>query len=282
MREYLDWCAEWLKECERVLSPQGSLYVYGVEMQLEYLAVNVAETTSLEYRNRITLSKQQSYIKDLYGGMEHFRRFIPSSEFILFYTFKDETGLSTLLPKIMEPIQKYFNESLQKTDFTFEDVAEYLGMHKVGVKHYFDYPLSPRIPKEGNYIKLQKILDLPLPYAELKLWYEKLKDDARIEIATINSKRYTFNAKEGMTNVWNFEPDRGKLKTKHPTQKPLALCERIISISSNEGNTVLIPFVGSGSECVASARLKRNFIGFECEREYVEIANKRLDDEVMP
>jgi site-specific DNA-methyltransferase (adenine-specific) len=72
----------------------------------------------------------------------------------------------------------------------------------------------------------------------------------------------------------------GNNKTVHPTQKPVALFEYLIRTYTNEGNIVLDNCMGSGTTAVACARTKRNFIGFETESEYVEIANKRLDNEV--
>ena len=64
----------------------------------------------------------------------------------------------------------------------------------------------------------------------------------------------------------------------HPTQKPLELCEKLIKASMNkEGETlVVIPFAGSGSECVAAKNLNVNFIGYEINEEYVKLCNERL------
>lgn len=69
----------------------------------------------------------------------------------------------------------------------------------------------------------------------------------------------------------------GKERSKHKTQKPLKVCLPFIEISSNEGDLVLDPFMGSGSTAVASKILKRNFIGFEISKEFCEIANERLE-----
>ena len=69
----------------------------------------------------------------------------------------------------------------------------------------------------------------------------------------------------------------GKERSKHKTQKPLKVCLPFIEISSNEGDLVLDPFMGSGSTAVASKMLKRNFIGYELNEEFVKIANDRLE-----
>lgn len=61
-----------------------------------------------------------------------------------------------------------------------------------------------------------------------------------------------------------------KEATEHPTQKPEKLAERILLASSKEGDLVLIPFAGSGSEIVACVRNQRNFIATECNERYVQ------------
>ena len=66
-------------------------------------------------------------------------------------------------------------------------------------------------------------------------------------------------------------------KVNHPTQKPLAICDKIIQHFSNEGDTILIPFCGSGSECVSALKNNRKFVSFEINEEYIKIANQRLE-----
>ncbi|MCP1354646.1 DNA-methyltransferase [Aneurinibacillus migulanus] len=68
----------------------------------------------------------------------------------------------------------------------------------------------------------------------------------------------------------------------HPTQKPVELFEYLIKTYTIEGETVLDNCMGSGTTAVACVRTSRNFIGFETEPKYIEIANKRLDNEISP
>jgi site-specific DNA-methyltransferase (adenine-specific) len=63
----------------------------------------------------------------------------------------------------------------------------------------------------------------------------------------------------------------------HPTQKPIALLEYLVKTYSNEGDTILDFTMGSGSTGVACQNLNRNFIGIELDKEYFEIAKKRLE-----
>lgn len=65
-------------------------------------------------------------------------------------------------------------------------------------------------------------------------------------------------------------------ETKHPTEKPIVLIEKLIKVNSNEGDIILDPFLGSGTTAVACLKLNRDFIGIEKEDEYVKIAEARI------
>jgi len=70
-----------------------------------------------------------------------------------------------------------------------------------------------------------------------------------------------------------------KERVDHPTQKPLALCEKLIKASKNsngEETLLVVPFAGSGSECVAAKKENINFIAFEINDKYVDLCNERL------
>jgi site-specific DNA-methyltransferase (adenine-specific) len=69
-----------------------------------------------------------------------------------------------------------------------------------------------------------------------------------------------------------------KERVDHPTQKPLQLCDILIKAAMNKtGQTLLVvPFAGSGSECVSAKNNNINFIGFEINNDYITIANKRF------
>jgi DNA modification methylase len=62
----------------------------------------------------------------------------------------------------------------------------------------------------------------------------------------------------------------------HPTQKPLPIVKRLIMASSKQSDTILDPFMGSGTTGVAAKELGRNFIGIEIEPKYYEIAKRRI------
>lgn len=76
-------------------------------------------------------------------------------------------------------------------------------------------------------------------------------------------------------------PKNEKLLGKHPTQKPLELLKRVILSSSKKGDLVLDPFVGSGTTGVSALRYNRKFIGIDTEKDYLDLAYKRLTADKM-
>jgi site-specific DNA-methyltransferase (adenine-specific) len=68
-----------------------------------------------------------------------------------------------------------------------------------------------------------------------------------------------------------------KERVNHPTQKPLALCEKLIKSCKQEDGCVLVPFAGSGSECLAAKNLGLPFVGIEINEEYVQLTKNRLN-----
>lgn len=74
--------------------------------------------------------------------------------------------------------------------------------------------------------------------------------------------------------------DRTK-ENQHPTQKPVALMEYLIKTYTNEGDTVLDNTMGSGTTGVACVNTDRNFIGFELDKTYFEIAKNRIDEALL-
>lgn len=139
-------------------------------------------------------------------------------------------------------------------------------------------------------------------YKTLNAFYEPLLWFSKTDIFTFNEIREPYKSQERLKNkitkngkvwtpnpngrlagdVWSFPTLAGKRfkdeKVSHPTQKPLALCDRIVKHFSNQGDTVFIPFAGSGSECVSSLNNKRNFLATEINSKYIEIANQRLEE----
>ena len=65
---------------------------------------------------------------------------------------------------------------------------------------------------------------------------------------------------------------------KHPTQKPIAILEKIILASTDEGDLILDPFNGSGTTGIVANKLNRKYIGIDLEKKYLDITIKRKED----
>ena len=89
------------------------------------------------------------------------------------------------------------------------------------------------------------------------------------------------NGGKQMKDVWtgSLTKRSEKKEGKHPTQKPEYLLERIILASTKEEDVILDPFMGSGTTGVVAKRLGRQFIGIEENKEYYEIAKRRIENE---
>ncbi|MEX8548472.1 MAG: adenine-specific DNA-methyltransferase [Mucilaginibacter sp.] len=87
-----------------------------------------------------------------------------------------------------------------------------------------------------------------------------------------------YNTEKVPGNVWEFARVRYRMDEyeNHPTQKPIALLERIIKASSNKGDLVMDPFSGTFTTCAVAKDLERNCIGIELQDEYVKIGLRRL------
>ena len=88
------------------------------------------------------------------------------------------------------------------------------------------------------------------------------------------------NNNKQMKDVWETSLTKPSEKKcgKHPTQKPIALLEKIILASTDEGDLILDPFNGSGTTGIVASRLNRKYIGIEKEKEYLELTIKRKEE----
>lgn len=102
-------------------------------------------------------------------------------------------------------------------------------------------------------------------------------DDIRVPQKFYRSVNNMRGANPG--NVWEFSHMHycNKNRQEHPTQKPEGLYERMILASSNEGDTVLDPFVGSGTLLRVCQQTNRNGIGIDVNPAYIEMCEERLD-----
>ena len=116
----------------------------------------------------------------------------------------------------------------------------------------------------------------PWPEKTLKKW----QTDEHGKIYRTNAgKRYYIDPDgKRIDNVWEITlSSRSTERIGYPTQKPLALLERIIKASSNEGDLILDPFCGCATTCVAAEKLKRQWIGIDISATAADIVKRRLE-----
>lgn len=112
---------------------------------------------------------------------------------------------------------------------------------------------------------------------EYILWFKKgsarddVTDDRRKESALTNEEFKSY----GM-QIWDVRPERAK-SIGHPAPFPIEIPERIIKLSTFKGDVVLDPFMGSGTTALACMKTGRNWIGFEREQKYIDIAMNRIE-----
>ena len=150
------------------------------------------------------------------------------------------------------------------------------------VIHSIGYAIQQLKMKILNDITWEK----PNPPPNLSCRYFTHSTETIIWAAKNEKSKHAFNYKDmrkenggkQMKTVWNIKPPTKQEKSfgKHPTQKPVALLERIILASTDQGDLVFDPFAGSSTTGVATIRNGRRFVGCELEKEYIALSKKRL------
>jgi len=147
-------------------------------------------------------------------------------------------------------------------------------------------------------LDVKNIIVWEKPNAMPNLTRRTLTHSVEFVVWAVNGKGWTFNfenlrelnpdrQKDGqpkmMRDVWRFPVVQGVERLRgsngralHPTQKPEALVQRCVVASSNPGDLIVDPFSGSGTTAVVCADLKRRFIGFEVDENYVAASRKRV------
>jgi DNA modification methylase len=100
------------------------------------------------------------------------------------------------------------------------------------------------------------------------------KDEWRDLEPEVGGPNQQFESRERITDIWSLPVAQGK--NGHGAEFPLALPGRCISLSSQEGDVIVDPFLGSGTTALAARRLNRRCIGFEISENYVKLAQSRL------
>jgi DNA modification methylase len=131
--------------------------------------------------------------------------------------------------------------------------------------------------KTGFFHKTVIVWIKPNPIPQFrKVNYLSAHEDISFAVKDNNHFTFNFGKQNEMLNWIKCPVVSGAARTSHPTQKPTILLRRLINISSNYGDVVLDPMMGSGSTGVAALALGRKFIGIEIDPEYCKLANHRI------
>lgn len=262
--DYLDWCEEWFIKSERVLKDNGSMYYFNSQFKVIKAVDTLIEScTSLNFRQFITIDKGIASVAGR-TSIDDLRSYPNASEYLTFYTFQDESGLTTVTHDInnFKSLRQYFKEFQEAIGGPKSKIIEYVGQE---ADHCFRWGSTQwRLPTVDTY---QRLCELPLKHAFTIRDYEDLRRD-------YEDLRYPFNLQSGHTDVWHFNFYKER-RHGHPTQKPFDLIKRIVLTSSNAGDLVCDPAMGTGTTMKVCEVHDRNFIGAEIDPEYEPAINDR-------
>ena len=218
MDEYLIWCEKWIKECLRILKPNGTMFIYGFS---EILA--------------LILSKVPYSVNRRWIIWHYTNKNVPS---LNFWQRSHESIL------VLWKSDKVFHRDDIREAYTEGFLNGAAGKERKATKGRFS-----KGDKSTTYTA----------HANGALPRDVIKVAALAGGAGMNER------------------------VNHPTQKPLSLCDKLIRscMQSATDGYVLVPFAGSGSECLAAKKLGLPFVGIELNPEYVTLIHQRLEEKTQ-
>ena len=275
---------DWFRAFRRVLSDNGSVYIWGNAEDLWRLwfVGGLKDVERLTMRNEIVWWKGDAKTGKIVGlGQSSgvLRSFCQLSERCLFFMI-GEQGFNNNADNYWEgwePIRKYLADEWDKFS-PKKNWDKYLG-NFMG-KHYFSKS-QWSLPTEAEYKKLQA-LDVDVfkrEYDELKREYDELKreyDELKREF--YSTRAYFDNTHDNMTDVWDYPRVMGDERLGHATPKPVAMIERCIKSSSEADGIVIEPFLGSGTTLIAAEKTNRKCYGMEISPKYCDVIIQRWEN----
>ena len=239
INDYVDWCDQWITQSERVLKDSGTMYIYGFSEILAHLSVNM----NLEHRWLI---------------WHYTNKTVPSSNFW-------QRSHESILCAWKDRSKRIFNREEVREPYTEKFIQGYKDKDR------------KRPPSKGRFGKKDETVYTvnekgALPRDVLKV--STLAGGAGMtkRIGWCRDCNESFFGQESKLH-------KGHDTFKHPTQKPFELTKRLIAAvrPPDERGKILIPFVGSGSECIIAKTLDCDYLGFELNKEYVTMAEEFIE-----
>lgn len=244
-----------LLEMHRILKRTGSIYLHCDDVMDSELKIMMDAIFGHDnYRNKITWRRAT-----IHSDGKRYGRIVDS---ILFYSKSNKfTWNKVYMPYSEEYIKRRFiNEDAKGKYRTIRLTTSHDGHYTY---EFAGYNIKWICTEE----KMKKLVN------ENRIHYPKKENG-------IPERKQYLSESKGvpLQNIWTDIPYVGTSKERlgYPTQKPLALLERIIKSSTNEGDTVLDPFCGCATACSAAERLNRSWIGIDISSKAYEMVQERL------
>ena len=270
MQSYLTMMAVRLLEMHRVLKPTGSIYLHCDPTASHYLKLLLDAVFGRgNFRNEITWQRRYGAFSTLHKS----NKFGVVTDSILFYGKSTAAEFQPQYSMDDPQYQEYIAKNFVHTDDTGRKYqSDNLANPALRPNLIYEYKGYPA-PKNGWAISKEKM--------------EQWDSEGRLHFpenpnGRIRRKRFVDELLgKPVQNLWTdikMVASQSAERVGYPTQKPLALLRRIIQASSNEGDTVLDPFCGCATACVAAEELGRKWVGIDLSAKAVELVNVRLQE----
>ena len=264
IKEYLKDVEKWAIECKRLLADNGTLFWYGHAKNIAYAQVI--------FDMHFNLINNLVWDKGSFMGLEEsegLRSFAPCTERILMYGNEEKNF-------VVDHLQKYLLSEFRKCGKPVSFYKELCGFTGNQPYNWFTPNNNGKaqwaFPKKEHYQKLSVTGFFLKEYEELKAEYEELK-------AEYEELRRPFANYFKLQEIFRFSNEAVKTGAKydHDTVKPETLTRALILTCSRPDDLVLAPFAGSGTEVAMAIKEGRKAIGYDIEKKYVDMANRRVD-----
>jgi site-specific DNA-methyltransferase (adenine-specific) len=268
MKAYLIMMGIRMLEMYRILKPTGTLYLHCDDNASHYLKIMMDGIFGRDnFRNEIVWQRAVTSKGNLKKGLAR------DSDLILRYSKSNDF---------------VWNPDAVTIPYDMEDLDE-----KTKRQYYYVEPGTGRLVSHTSITAQTQVPESHLTYEVMGItrtwrWAEsrmlkEIEAGHVVQTRPGNVPRYKryLDEQKGKTlnNIWVDIPNltaRNKERIGYPTQKPIALLERIIRASSNPGDMVLDPFCGCATTCIAAERLQRHWIGIDLSPKSFKLVKLRL------
>ncbi len=262
---YLIYMAVRLLELKRLLKPTGSIYLHCDPTMSHYLKLVMDAIFGYRnFRNEIIWQRRYGRAK---GSQFQPKTWGVHNDNILFYAAGPKTRV--------KPFRRLSDQEAQERFSKIDD----LGRRYTSIAHFRGHGMGDR----PNLCYTWRGFTNPHPsgWRVSKERLEQEYQEGKVVITEDNKivRRRFYDPEVGIKigNLWfDIKPPEGDELTDYPTQKPLALLDRIIRASSDEGDTVFDPFCGCATAMVAADRINRHWVGIDVSSKAVELVTQRI------